>query len=650
MSTIPRQLRTGAERKLPFGLMCGLAFSTWAIAPVLAQDATDAEPPPTASSAAEVPPTASSKNGADDIRSFDTVKITSLKMNLDLTERYSKDLEFNELVRLIYDYDDKIISVTPLTPNRVKIRGISQGVTTIVAVGASNQKYLIEVCVGGDARLLQSVLKSAFPGSNVECRALVSGAILLTGFVTDNQTINQIMEVAREYAPNVINQMRVGGPQEVQTRVKVLEVQRSRLRTLGVNLQALTQSAVISSAPGSITPITSLINPIAGQPSSGMQPTSTNPLSLAAGFNNDNFALNIFLQALKEEGLLKVMSEPVLVARSGEAAQLADGGEFPIPVPGGLGTVTIEFREFGVILQALPLVISPTRVKMQVSAEVSDKDVANSITLQGTTVPGITKRKLQSTVDMNFGDTMVVGGLISTRETGTQFKTTWIGELPIIGTLFSKKVSQQSEIELIILLTPEYGSSIPSDQIPPGGPGLFTTTPTDKEMYFHGLIEVPRFGPDCPDGDCPNQYHMNGTNGMNGTNCNTPNSPTPVVVPNSTVKPEMMQGPSGLIAPQEGGHTTPPPPAPNADNSVSKRTMNGMNPSSKSRTTKSREADASSSRTVSPAGYKKSNSSGPASDSKKTDKKPTDKKPTDKKTAEKKSEEKATSNKKNDDW
>src|SRR5476651_353041 len=132
------------------------------------------------------------------------------------------------------------------------------------------------------------------------------------------------------------------------------------------------------------------------------------------------------------------MSEPVLVARSGEAARLSDGGEFPIPVPGGLGTVTIEFREFGVILQALPLVISPTRVKLQVTAEVSDKDVANAITLLGTTVPGITKRKVESTVDMNFGDTMVVGGLISTRETGTALKTSWLGELPGIGALFSK--------------------------------------------------------------------------------------------------------------------------------------------------------------------------------------------------------------------
>ena len=99
----------------------------------------------------------------------------------------------------------------------------------------------------------------------------------------------------------------------------------------------------------------------------------------------------------KTEGLLKIAAEPVLVTRSGEAAQLDNGGEFPIPVPQSLGTVTIEWKEFGVILQALPIVISPTRLRQQVYAEVSEKDVANQITLNGTTVPGITRRRVQST-------------------------------------------------------------------------------------------------------------------------------------------------------------------------------------------------------------------------------------------------------------
>lgn len=588
MSTIPRLCRvlTGRYQK-PIGIVCSLAM-LMTIAdrrPVFAQDASGPAP------------IQKVKSQPEDDRTFDGIKVTASRMTVELIERFSKDLEFNEWVKEAYGFDDTIISVEPTSHSTLRVRGLKQGVTTIAITGRSDQKYVIEIFVGGDARLLQAVLKQNFPGSTIECRALMGGVMLLTGFVTDNQTINQVMDVARVYAPEVINQMRVGGPQEVQTRVKVLEVQRSKLRTFGVNLQALTKSAVIASTPGSITPITSLINPIGGNPIAGQQPTSTNPLSLTMGFSGNQFAFDFFMQALREEGLLKVMSEPVLVARSGEAARLSDGGEFPIPVPGGLGTVTIEFREFGVILQALPIVISPTRVKLQVTAEVSDKDVSNSITLQGTTVPGLTKRKVESTVDMNFGDTMVIGGLISTRETGTNLKTSLLGEIPGLGALFSKKMNQYSEVELVILLTPEFGTSMPTDQIPPGGPGLMTTTPTDRELILDGLIEVPKYQSACEPG-FSNQYFNGGAQDGYG-------DPTmPAVRPQPVMGNPSSGAGSGLITPTP----TPPSPSELPDNRVSKRPTGSPWPAQRKTNSGSRNQeseDTAGRSAVVPAGFKK---------------------------------------------
>jgi pilus assembly protein CpaC len=442
------------------------------------------------------------------------------------------------------------------------------------------------------------VLKRAFPDSAITCRALQGDSILLTGYVTDNQTITQIMDVARVYSGNVINHIRVGGPQEVQLRVKILEVQRTKLRQFGVDFLAATQSAVIASSPGSIAPISGLIAPLGGgAPSATMTPSTANPASLAAGFSGDTFAFTMFLQALKTEGLLKVMTEPVLVARSGEAARLSDGGEFPIPVPGGLGTVTIEFREFGVILETLPIVISPTRVKQQVTAEVSDKDTANSITLLGTTVPGITKRRVQSTVDMNFGDTMVIAGLISTRVNGTYLKTTFLGELPLIGAMFSKKQLQESEIELIILITPEFGSSLPANQVPPGGPGSFTTSPTDREMYINGMIEVPKYN----NGNCPPGMTSRGL--YNGSPQGAEEPCSPVITPGPSVP---QGGSGGLIAPPEAGPQTPIPPAPSSS-SASRRMSNGSTFATKSRSansTKSKDASGSTNYSpIEPAGF-----------------------------------------------
>jgi pilus assembly protein CpaC len=556
------------------------------------------------------------KQNAVDERSFDGVKITANKMSIDLIERFSKDLEFRERLLRVDGHDPEIISVAPLGASGLRIRGLQQGVTTMVCTGETGQKYVIEVYVGGDARLLQSVLKQNFPDSAIQCRALLGGNILLTGYVTDNQTITQIMEVARLYAPEVINHMRVGGPQEVQLRCKIMEVQRSKLRTFGVNLQAMTKSAVIASAPGSITPITSLINPIGGPPSAAMAPSTANPLSLAAGFSNNQFAFDLFVQALKEEGLLKVMSEPILVARSGEAARLSDGGEFPIPVPGGLGTVTIEFREFGVILEMLPIVISPTRVKQQVTAEVSDKDTANAITLLGTTVPGLTKRRVQSTVDMNFGDTMVVAGMINTRVAATFQKTPLIGEFPGVGAFFSKKVYQQTETELVILITPEFGSSLAPDQVPFGGPGMSTTAPTDRELYLHGLMEVPKYGPDCGP-DCqmtPSMQYGGSTYSGSGMNASGPlitPTPSPACSPNS----------NGLISPpgtDSPGVTVPPP---NADPGVSRKSSAGLKEGFATSSKSKNPSKAASSSPIIPAGFNRFSKAEKSSQNRSSDKK-----------------------------
>ncbi len=609
MSTIQPPRRTFVGWLLPAGAMpflgtcqgatyrrIGFAGMMMALVLLSAGESMQAQPP------VDEPSSGAVKRTSQEDRSFEAVKIASSPMAVDLTERFSKDLEFSEKITKVDGHDPDVITVVALDPSRLRIRGLAQGVTTMVVTGASSQRYVVEVFVSGDARLLQSVLKRAFPDSAITCRALKDDSIMLTGYVTDNQTITQIMDVARVYAGNIINHIRVGGPQEVQLRVKILEVQRSKLRTFGIDFQAVTKSAVLASSPGSIAPISAFTNGLGAVPSATMAPSGGNPTNLLLGFNGNQFAFDLLVQALKTEGLLKVLSEPVLVARSGEAARLSDGGEFPIPVPGGLGTVTIEFREFGVILQALPIVISPTRLKQQVTAEVSDKDTANSVTLLGTTVPGLSKRKVETTVDMNFGETMVIGGLISTRVSATYLKAPVIGEFPLIGAMFSKKTFQQSETELIIMITPEFGSSLPSNQIPPGGPGTFTTTPTDREMYRDGLIEVPKYGPDCGP-DCPPNF----SNRYQG-DCNPPGAGfpgTPMITPG----PSGPHHSGGLIMPQGAGSPTAIPPAPTSDPSVSRKTFGGSSWPSKSRansSTKSKDTGpAAEPSAIQPAGFRK---------------------------------------------
>lgn len=510
----------------------------------------------------------------------EAVQIVSAKTSVEVIERTTKVIEFKEWLTQVDGFDPKVISVIALDKNKLRVQGLEQGVTTMVVTDKNKQVHTIEVFVSGDARLLQSVLNRAFPNSSIQATMLRGNAVLLRGWVTDAQQINSITELANLYSPNVVNQIRVGGPQEVQLRVKVLEVQRSKLREFGLNFAVLGKSATVTSTPGPITPLTAL-SAASGVPLATIAPLSGASPTVGVGVTG---TFEGFLQALKTEGLLKIQAEPVLVTRSGEAAQLDNGGEFPVPVPQSLGTVTIEWREFGVILQALPIVISPTRLKQQVYAEVSEKDVANSITLNGTTVPGISRRRVQSTVEMEFGQTLVLGGLITTRIQATTQKTAFLGELPVIGAAFSKKRYDHSEVELIIMITPEYVASQQADQMPPAGPGRMTTFPTDRELYLNGLIEVPKVGPECDEGNgaCDPNFSVNvrtdapwvGGNPASGQPVYNPAQPTisPTAIPAPPASPIPPAPAGGLIAPPKVQSKELLPPAPGlGDPSVSAR-------------------------------------------------------------------------------
>ncbi len=465
----------------------------------------------------------------------DAVRVMSPNMKLEVIERGAKNIEFKEWVTRVDGFDPKVIDVKALNQQLLRVQGIEQGVTTMTVTDKTGQTFSIEVFVTGDARLLQTVLDRAFPNSAIQATMLKGNSVLLRGWVTEAQQIASITELAELYGTKVVNQVRVGGPQEVQLRVKIMEVQRSKLRTFGMNFAVASNSFALASTPGPIAALTALTAPLNGKPLATIGPNALNAPSLSAGITGQNFGFQGFLQALKEEGLLKIQAEPVLVTRSGEAARLENGGEFPIPVPQSLGTITIEWREFGVILEALPIVISPTRLRQQVSAEVSEKDVANSVTLVGTIVPGLTKRKVQSTVEMDFGQTLVLGGLISTRINASTQKIPFFGELPLIGAAFSKKRFDQSEVELIVMITPEYVSPIAPDQFPPLGPGRTTTFPTDRELYGNGMLEVPDATAVCPSPDHDPSFSVKaqvGTPWPGGTISPGPMT-SPTIAPNS---------------------------------------------------------------------------------------------------------------------
>lgn len=434
----------------------------------------------------------------------ETISITTPKASVEIAERFAKVVQFPKKLIRLDGFDPTVVSVTPLSPDQVRISALEQGVTTLVATDETQQTYSIEIFVSGDTRLLQTVLKRHFPNTAITAMK-VRDSVLLRGWVSEPQQISEITQIAKMHYPNVLNQMKVGGPQEVQLRVQVMEVQRTQIRRFGINFIAGGKNATFASTPGPIAPLSSLVVPLGGPATAGVTSSSLSNASMALGIASDQFVFQGLIQALKQEGLLKIQAEPLLVTRSGEPARLVNGGEFPIPVPGGLGTVTIEWREFGVLLESLPIIISPTRLRQQITAEVSERDFNNAATLSGTTVPALTKRTVQTNVEMEFGQTLVIGGLISTRYTAQTDKIPFLGELPGVGAAFRRVRYDTAETELLVMITPEYVSSLSPDQLPPGGVGQFTTAPTDRELYKQGLIEVPAYhdGGYCPPGMGP---------------------------------------------------------------------------------------------------------------------------------------------------
>lgn len=431
------------------------------------------------------------------------VRVTGPSSKFKIVETFAKILEFDAKIKRVDGFDPEVVSFSALGPNRLRVQAMAPGITTAVIEDELGIVRTVDLFVVGDVRHLQAYLEQFFPRASVEAIP-VKDSLVLRGWVTEPKQITEIVEVAKVFYPNVINNVEVGGVQQVLLKVKVMEVQRSKIRQLGINLFFVGQNGYFASTPGQLVPLAALTTPFGGPP--GLTP-SANALpdaTLSFGIVNDSSIFNAFVEALKQESLLKILAEPKLVTANGRPANLLAGGEFPILVPQSLGTVSIEWREFGTRLEAVPILIGNGRLRLELQPEVSERDFSNAVTLSGTTVPGLTTRRVNTQVEMKFGQTLVLGGLIATRNTAHTQKVPWLGELPWVGAAFRRERYDETETELVIMVTPELVAPIPAGEVPPGGPGLFTTTPTDHELYIDGMIEVPNYGDQCP--DCPNGF------------------------------------------------------------------------------------------------------------------------------------------------
>ena len=425
------------------------------------------------------------------------LRLEKSQTRIDLIETFTKVIELKPQIRFVDGYDPNVIQVSAISPHQIRLQALTQGVTQLTLTDEHDKTYTIEVFVEGDVRHLQAMIDRLFPDSAVKAIKVGAESVVLRGFVAKPEQITRIVDVAEQFFPIVINQMDFGGEQQIKLKIIVMEVQRAKLRQFGFNFLLLGENGYFASTPGQLTPLASLTTAAGAAPSAAVRTSALADSTLTFGVVRPDAIFSGFLEALKKESLLKIYSNTELVASNGRPANLLAGGEFPILVPQSLGTVSVEYRPFGTSLEAVPILLGNGRLRLELQPEVSETDFANAVTLSGTTVPAITTRRVNTQVEMNFGQTLVIAGLLSNRDKAETHKVPFLGELPYIGAAFRREQYDEGETEVVVMVTPEVVGPLASEEVPPGGPGRFTTTPTDRELYLDGMIEVPSYGDMC---------------------------------------------------------------------------------------------------------------------------------------------------------
>ncbi len=388
----------------------------------------------------------------------------------------------------------EIADVSVVSPQVIMVRGKSFGTTQMVLMAADGRKQAYIVAVGMDTSQIDAAIRVAAPHADVRVSAILD-SVILSGVVPDAEMATQVAEIASVFSPKVQNHLRVAGTQQVLLRCTVAEVSRSATRQLGINWFAFGQDFFIVNQINQINPVDigvpggmSVEAPVLGQR------FVTDQKGLVAGPNSTLYfglpraQMEVFMQAMSENGLLRVLAEPNLVATSGQTATFISGGEFPVPVPQDQNTVTIEWKKYGVQLGFTPAVLPGQRIRLKVAPSVSELDYTTAVQFVGFAVPGLTERSSETTIEVGNGQTFVIGGLLSDTSRALNRRIPGLGDLPVLGSLFRSVEYRKNQTELMILVTAELVAPLDPQQVP-SVPGEKMVDPNDFELYGLGLLE-----------------------------------------------------------------------------------------------------------------------------------------------------------------
>lgn len=360
----------------------------------------------------------------------------------------------SEPASTIFIANPEIADVQVVTPTRVMILGKKIGETTLMISNDLGRVLANRtVVVSTDIAELNRALKNIAPNDDITARAVPNG-VILSGFAKNATTVEMARRIALRYIPvkdgDIINNIKTNPNNQIQIQVRFAEVSREVDKRFGINWENIINTGAFAFSLGTGPDFYSAATGLITRSSVG---DSLND-SLNISYSEGGKTINAMIDALAKNGLITILAEPTLTAMSGETASFLAGGEFPVPVPQGTETISIEWKQYGVSLAFTPTLLSNGRINLHVRPEVSQLSTVGSINLSNIEIPALTTRRAETTVELGSGQSFAIAGLLNNNQTQAIEKFPFLGDIPILGTLFRSTRFQNNESELVIIITP----------------------------------------------------------------------------------------------------------------------------------------------------------------------------------------------------
>jgi pilus assembly protein CpaC len=401
-------------------------------------------------------------------------------------------------LRRVYISAPVVIDSFTASPTEIIVTAKTIGVSGLILWDADGESQIYQVSVDADTSQLQNDIHQALPNDFIKVAAL-EDRITLSGTASSTASSTAAATIAALYGKTVVNAIVVLPPHPRQVRIKVqmIEVDRTKLDTFGINFLSQGKD-MFATGTGHFPAVTATTS--TAQTGGATPPVLTVSNALNLLYYNSGANIGLILQDLETRQVAQILAEPTITTVSGQKASFLSGGEFPFPVvqasSGGLASITIQFRPYGVKLDFTPIVNADGTIQLTVAPEVSALDYSNAVTISGYTIPAISTRKAETQVELRSGQTFAISGLIDHRTIDIYDKMPGFGDIPILGKLFRSKSTSNSTVELVVLVTPTLLDPLGDNSVPT--PPSFPVPLLDQQEFDRTLPKLKLATPPPP--------------------------------------------------------------------------------------------------------------------------------------------------------